>query len=67
MAKYSIKPTMLSLVFVEGMRGRWNLRCDPTAPGRGGADRLEATKLMVSTQSWHSLLSLKKLIVNIIY
>ncbi len=53
------KLTMLSLVYVAGMRGRWNLRWDPTAPGSGGADRLAATKLIISIQSWHSVLLLK--------
>jgi len=46
--------TRESLVEEEGMRGRWNLICDPTAPGSGGAEKAAATPLIVSIHDWHS-------------
>ena len=51
--------TKLFFVQDAGISGRWNFICDPTAPGRGGADRLAAAKLMASIHNWQSLLSLK--------
>ena len=50
---------MESLVHEEGIRGRWNLACDPTPEGKGGADNEAATKLMVSIHSCSSLVPLK--------
>ena len=51
--------TRLCGVTPAGSRGLWNRLWLPTAPGRGGADRPAATKLMVSTQDWSSLASLR--------
>ena len=42
---------MLSLVYDDGSRGRWNFFCEPTAPGSGGADRTAATRLIMSIHS----------------
>ena len=50
--------TMLSLVYDDGSNGRCNFFCEPMALGRGGADSMAATKLIVSIHSWHSRLSL---------
>ncbi|CAN7991202.1 unnamed protein product, partial [Ixodes pacificus] len=50
--------SLFSLVWLTGSKGRWNLFWLPTAPARGGADRLAVTKLSVSTQLCSSLASL---------
>lgn len=50
--------TKFNLVWLQGNRGLWNFRCEPTAPAKGWAEKLAHTKLMVSIHDWSSFESL---------
>lgn len=56
-----------NFVWLQGSRGRWNFRWEPTAPANGWQEKLAHTKLIVSIHDCSSLESLKTTLIFNLY